>query len=177
MKKRTALLVLVLALMAALAACSAQPGASRQPEPGQTGGSTGGQPAAEQAATAPVTKPPAAENPDITWIKEHLRQGLSQEEVRQLLGDAFTRVKSAKDNREMWRYDIGAQEGYQSPDDQYDTVDVEGIRNGEVEMIVFVGWTIDGRVDAISAYYLKESDGNVYDFRVLPNGEVQEQAI
>lgn len=175
MKNLSAVLAMVLAWSVLLAACSPLEKVSRQPDLRHPVGTS--ELPAEDATKSATATSPAAEKADLDSIKQHLKHGLTQEEVRQLLGDHFIPVKSAKDNRLMWRYDIGAKEGYQSPDDQYDTVDVEGIRNGKLELIVFVAWTRDGKVDSFSIYYLNENDGNVYDYRTLPNGEIKEQAI
>ncbi|UFJ39490.1 hypothetical protein LOK74_15685 [Brevibacillus humidisoli] len=176
MKNVTVVFFLALALLLGIAACSDQTETPPHSEHSNAGETTTGQPDGEQSNREQPSGEQVKEL-DISYVKENLKQGLSQDEVKKLFGDKFTKVKSAMDNTDMWRYDFGAREGYQSPDDQYDTVDVEGIKNGELEMIVFVGWTIDGRVDTFSAYYMKKSDGNVYDYRVLPNGEVKEQAI
>ncbi|MBO8163488.1 MAG: hypothetical protein H0Z34_07165 [Brevibacillus sp.] len=171
---------LCLALAMGVAGCADQQADGPQSQ-ANAGSPNSGQPVAEQPAGGQTeANQPAAEPSgklDVQYVKEHLKTGLTQEDVKKLFGSSYTEVKAAMDDSDMWRFDIGAQEGYQSPDDQYDTVDVEGIKTGKLEMILFVGWGNDGTVETFSLYYKNKDDGRVYDYRVMPNGQEKEQAI
>ena len=113
----------------------------------------------------------------VETIKTKIKLGLSKEEVKSSLGDDITAIKNSMDDSEMWRYDIEAKENYTSPDDEYDMGDIEGLKNGELKIQLFIQWNSKDTVEWYSALYLNESDGKVYDYRVMSNGEAKEKAI
>jgi len=81
------------------------------------------------------------------------------------------------DDSEIWRYDMEAKEGYISPDDEYDTGDIEGLKKGDLKMQLFIQWNDKDKVEWYSGIYLNNSDERVYDYRIMSNGEEKHQPI
>jgi hypothetical protein len=87
------------------------------------------------------------------------------------LGEDFIKVKNSMDDSEIWRYDIGATEGYTSPVDEYDTVDHQGLKNGKLNIQLFIQWNKNGTVEWYSTYQLNKASGQVYEYHVSEDGE------
>jgi len=117
------------------------------------------------------------ENQYLSVIKEKMQLGLTKESVKKLLGDGFIKVKNSMDDSEIWRYDMEAKEGYISPDDEYDTGDIEGLKKGDLKMQLFIQWNDKDKVEWYSGIYLNNSDERVYDYRIMSNGEEKHQPI
>lgn len=113
---------------------------------------------------------------NIDYLTDHTWLNLTQEEVKHRLGDDFSEILSAKENKPMWRYDMGAKTGYQF-DEAYDFADIEGLKTGNVSMQVFINWSTEQRVESLSAVYLNKADGRVYEYRVFPDGGERVQVI
>lgn len=116
------------------------------------------------------------EQKEVSEIKEKLQIGQSQEEVKALLGEGFIELTSAEEHKPLWRYDIGAQAGYK-PDEAEDFVDIDGLKEGKLEIQVFVTWSEENKAESITVYYLNPDENKVYEYRVFPDGTVRETAI
>lgn len=113
----------------------------------------------------------------IEQVKEQLKVGMTQEEIVEILGESYTEVSSAKDNTPMWRYDLGATADY-SFEGPNDAIDMEALESGDLELILFINWNEEEQVsDWISAYYVNEADGKIYEFRIFPDGGERENPI
>lgn len=113
---------------------------------------------------------------DIDYIKENTWLNLTQDEVKHKLGSAFSEITSSKEGQLMWRFDIGTIKDYKY-EEQYDFADLKGLKNGDIKMQLFISWTVDSRVESISALYLNETDGKIYEYLVFPDGGEREKAI
>lgn len=106
-------------------------------------------------------------------IKNELSLDLNESEVKSILGDKYTEVTTKSDV--VWRFDFGAQEEY-SYSDSNASADLDGILNGDLDVQLFVSID-DGEVEAISAVYLTEEDNDLLEYKILPDGEIQEKPI
>jgi len=97
-----------------------------------------------------------------------LEIGQTKEQVASILGNQYVKVASMTDGSPLWRYDIGAVDGYKFTG--LGEVDVPGISNGILDMIVFVTWNDKGEASLFSACYMKE-DGLIYEYVIFENGE------
>lgn len=115
----------------------------------------------------------------LSVIKEKLKLGLTKEEVKNRMGNDFTKVDSSIDDTKMWRYDIGAKEGYIAPDNNNDQGDIRGLKNGDVKIQLFIHWDWNNKdtVDYYSVLYLNESDGKIYSYESFQNGEEKKRII
>jgi hypothetical protein len=112
----------------------------------------------------------------LSIVKEDLQVGLTEKEIKEILGSAYSEVFSAKDERVVWRYDVETVTDYNflAADD---FADIEGIQNGEVKMQLFITWGEDYTVNSISALYRKETDGKIYNYRVYPDNITEESQL
>lgn len=55
--------------------------------------------------------------------------------------------------------------------------DIEGMLNGEIKMHVWITWDEQGKITSISTLYVNPEDGVIYDYSVLPDGQVKEGPI
>lgn len=171
MKKLT-LIFSSLLIFGSLVACSSEPA------PKEDNQQEGNQPkeSTEKANDKGSTK--QDENETVAMIKEQVKLGLTKEEVEKSLGSDYQKVKASDDDSEMWRYDFGTKDDYYtSPDNEYDTGDVKGIQNGNIDAQLFISWTEENTVSNYSVLYLNSGDGRVYEYRVFPDGEKRVQAI
>ncbi|OEH84284.1 hypothetical protein BHU72_10745 [Desulfuribacillus stibiiarsenatis] len=112
----------------------------------------------------------------IDFIKNNLKIGLLPADVENLLENNFTIVYAALDGQEMWRYDIFTIEDYVLENEyQTDSVDLDGILEGEISIQLFVGFDNDKKVSRYIIYYLK--DKRVIEYRVFSNGSFHESVI
>jgi hypothetical protein len=128
-------------------------------------------------SSEPAPKADNHENATVAMIREQVKLGLTKEEVENNLGSDYQKVKASDDDSEMWRYDFGTKDGYTSPDNEYDTGDVKGIQNGNLDAQLSIRWTEENTVSSYSVIYLNSGDGRVYDYRVFSDGGEKVQAI
>lgn len=101
---------------------------------------------------------------DLEFVKTKLKEPLTQEQVKKLLGDKYAKVASAMDNAQVWRYDIEPKDGYkfESPDD---SVDIEGIEKKKLKAQLFITWDKEAKkTDGASFAYLDEKKNKIYNY-------------
>ncbi|GIQ71062.1 hypothetical protein DUZ99_03330 [Xylanibacillus composti] len=111
----------------------------------------------------------------VAQLDANMAIGMTKEEVAALIGDDYAEITMAMDNAEGWRYDIGAVDGY-SFDDVLDSVDLEGIKQGDVALQIFIQFDSEGQVNGYSAYQADE-DGSISVYQWLENGELKTDTI
>ncbi|RXT14927.1 hypothetical protein [Ammoniphilus sp. CFH 90114] len=110
-----------------------------------------------------------------TLFLDKLRPEMSEAEVRSLFGGDFSLVENAMEGNETWRYDLGKKSTYQFDDQGIDKVDLEGLKAGEVEALLFVDWTEDGVVNSAALYINDPLEvGTFYEYHIDPDGTVEE---
>lgn len=77
----------------------------------------------------------------------------------------------------MWRYDIGSKENDKFEKANEDAVDLDGIKNQQVNLILFVGWTENKKVKYYFIYDKNKDDGKIYEYRMFNNGTVKEMVL
>ena len=129
----------------------------------------------------------SSQNIDAEFIMENIKIGMTESEILELLGEPdVTGVDGMYYDDTVWRYDIGAQEGYYFDDfEQYDSdyaerynkhdevgiVDLDGIRNKELDIQLFINW-LENKVDTVSHTYIR--DGQLVSHLLLPDGTRKE---
>ncbi|ENH95768.1 hypothetical protein J416_14273 [Gracilibacillus halophilus YIM-C55.5] len=114
---------------------------------------------------------------DIEFIKNELKIGMTEQEVKSLLGEPSKTGSDAKNADPLWLYNIRPAKGYyfEGPFENpeiIDAVDTEGLKNREVDIILFLSWK-EGEVDYISANYTNDN-GDVKGYRLFEDGTIKE---
>lgn len=142
--------------------------------------------AAKPDASKPDTSKPDAAKPDtpeskspaidLELVKTKLKDPMTKEQVTKLLGDKYTKVTSALDDAEVWRYDIEPKAGYKF-DAKEDMPDLAGIKGKNVKAQLFVSWDQGTKKTAYSSYvYYDEQKKKIYSYYAGGelNGKVDE---
>jgi hypothetical protein len=115
------------------------------------------------------------------YIKENLNIGMLNEELTTLIGSPNAKGVTAMDGLESWRYDFIQTEDYQFEEfPEYkemgivDTVDMEGLLNGDLQMQLFLNWK-DGVISHIVLY--EKVNNSINEYRAFQNGEIREMTI
>jgi hypothetical protein len=111
----------------------------------------------------------------VEKIKESMKLGMTKEQVKDILGSNYKELKVEQGT--VWRYDFGTKNGYKFDTKMFgDDVDLQGLRDGNLAMQVFITWdqTVT-KVMTFTAYY--KSNEQINEYRVFPNGEIRELAI
>ncbi|WLR41771.1 hypothetical protein LC087_13030 [Bacillus carboniphilus] len=88
-----------------------------------------------------ITRTEEGYNRYLNYLQGNLRSGMTQDEVKSILGDQYQTAQSMVNHstvNEYWSYDIGGEQGYSFHSKYEDEMDVEGIVSGKVMMIVNV---------------------------------------
>ncbi|MEK8130920.1 stalk domain-containing protein [Paenibacillus filicis] len=113
---------------------------------------------------------------DRKQVLEGLRLGLSESQVAGLLGQPANTFKDHLGHAGS-RYDVPGLLGYTYQDDSIldDEVDLGGIREGHMQMQVFVIWNESRQVATFSLYSME--DGHLKEYRIFPNGQIRETSL
>jgi hypothetical protein len=111
----------------------------------------------------------------VADLEGNLTIGASKEAVIELAGEDYQKVTSAMDGSTVWRFDIGAKEGYLY-EDKSDSPDLEGLKSGEVILQIFVGFDDEGKVSNYTAYQRGENE-TVHAFYTFENGQRKDEKI
>jgi hypothetical protein len=114
---------------------------------------------------------------DIEFIKNELKIGMTENDVKNLIGDPSKTGSDAMTAQPFWRYNIRPAKGYyfEGPYDNpeiIDALDTEGLKNNEVDIILGLLWK-EGKVDFISASYATEND-EIITYRMFEDGTTDE---
>lgn len=104
-----------------------------------------------------------------------LREGFtinrSRDFITQFLGKNYTEMTSASGKETIWRYDIGAVNGYRFNPSPY-KADLNGLKKDHLKKQMY--FTIDNKVrnvKSITVYYLNKNDHKVHRYRLNSKGE------
>ncbi|MBA4536336.1 hypothetical protein H1Z61_04060 [Bacillus aquiflavi] len=101
---------------------------------------------------------------------------LTPEKIVSIFGTGYDEVSSMMGNEKMWRYDLCVNNEYEY-NDEYDVVDLEALKNNQVQYIVFFTFTNDGHsLSRISLYY-KDESGNIHEYTIFPDGTSEDSVI
>lgn len=116
---------------------------------------------------------------DITkeYIEENLEVGLSKDDIKSLLGSKYVNVINAMYGNEMWRYDIKPQQGYVFETKDYsDEVDILGLKEDKLEMVLFVDWH-EEKVSEYALYYKDKKNNKLHELRIDETGVYKNNVI
>lgn len=101
----------------------------------------------------------------VNELKEKLRLGLTQEEVKSLFMDDY---EIANDNGDLengsdsyWKYSFFKEPGYNRVDIPDHVIDQEGLKNNKVGVSLFIGWK-ENKLHMYSIAYVDPKDKQVY---------------
>ncbi|TDQ42785.1 hypothetical protein [Aureibacillus halotolerans] len=158
--KKAMYLVLLLVLL--LVACQQQNSASETP---------GAQPPKMTDLSAEPVKPMTQTSQRAADLLAIVQQGTSQNSVKSALGEPSAQMHSAKGEKLLWRYDIGALQTFTPASNEEDEVDTEALKEGLLQFQLFLFWSEDQKVQAYSLHFVEEG-GALKNPRMLPNGEI-----
>jgi hypothetical protein len=187
--KRTRLFALAVCTMIVLGGCGSKPqetsgNAAVQEQKPNTNTNTNTnqtpEPPKPDASKPDAAKPETSESKssvvDLELVKTKLKDSMTKDQVTKLLGDKYTKVTSALDDAEVWRYDIEPKAGYKF-DAKEDMPDLAGIKNKNVKAQLFVSWDPGTKKTAYSAYvYYDEQKKKILSYYAGGelNGKVDE---
>lgn len=183
--KKTKLFALAVCTMIVLGGCGSKPqetsgnAAVQEQKPNTNTNQTPEPPkpdASKPDAAKPETSEPKTPAVDLELVKTKLKDPMTKEQVTKLLGDRYTKVTSALDDAEVWRYDIEPKTGYKF-DAKEDMPDFAGIKNKNVKAQLFVSWDPGTKKTAYSAYvYYDEQKKKILSYYAGGelNGKVDE---
>ncbi|OAS87736.1 MULTISPECIES: peptidoglycan-binding domain-containing protein [Metabacillus] len=93
-------------------------------------------------------------NIDLEYLKKNLGAGMSKSQVKQALGNEYTKGINHLNSHESWTYIIGKVESYEFDNPNNDAVDVDGIKNGKLKYHVSI--TFDN--DILESVYIRYLD-------------------
>ncbi|OZM58335.1 hypothetical protein CIB95_01835 [Lottiidibacillus patelloidae] len=106
------------------------------------------------------------------FMKANMSLGIDKQAVTGLLGTNFKEIQS--EDGVIWRYNVGA-DTYVSDDLSLVTKsDYDAIKNGEINVIVFINWKKD-LVDSYSIYYFERDLNIINEYVVSADGETAKQ--
>ncbi|SCW52459.1 hypothetical protein SAMN04487970_101299 [Paenibacillus tianmuensis] len=115
----------------------------------------------------------------VNYMKSNLKLGMTQEEVRSLLGDKFIDVEDNGDlengGDSFWLYSFFKQDDYKSPFPDY-VVDKDGLKERKVGADLFIAWK-NKKVHLYSISYVHGSDNQVHQYVIRPDGTKEEGPI
>ncbi|GAA3409085.1 copper amine oxidase N-terminal domain-containing protein [Paenibacillus hodogayensis] len=101
------------------------------------------------------------------WLVQYrLKLGMSEQEVRDLLGEPAAAVKNAQ-NIGSWRYDIGAKPGYRFGA-KPGSADVDALQAGSIAAQGYIVWSGERRVEQVMLAYARQ--GNITFHYLFPDG-------
>ncbi|WP_159884679.1 stalk domain-containing protein [Paenibacillus puerhi] len=124
--------------------------------------------------TVSVEREPASgtEAERKVWsVQYRLERGMGSKDVKQLFGDPDQVTWVDSSNQQTWRFDFGAKPGYRFG--SLNETDVQGLKDGELEAQLFIGWNAAGQVDRFDLWYVKTAANgvrNIYTQIVYPDG-------
>jgi hypothetical protein len=124
-----------------------------------------------QEIEAPETEQ-APSQPQMETRLHLMKVNMTEEEVRSLYGPEFTLVQNAMEGNETWRYEINARSDYHFDDQGIDMVDLEGLKKGHVQELIFVDWDDSGRVQNATLYIKSEDKGHFEEYRLKKDGSI-----
>lgn len=136
-------------------------------------------PTTNVGSNTPITSTPGpgieSQLMTVEKIKESMKLGMTKEQVKDVLGSNYKELKV--EQRTVWRYNFGMKDGYKfDPKMFLDEVDLQGLRDGNLAMQVFIHWDqTETKVGTFFAYY--KSNEQINEYQVFPNGEIRELAI
>ncbi|MEB9895900.1 IseA DL-endopeptidase inhibitor family protein [Bacillus cereus] len=129
-------------------------------------------PETEPVGRCPV---PGAKTIDAASIRTQAKLGMKYDEVNALFGAPHDNLTSAKDDRDVWRYDITQRDDYRFRAES-DDVDLEGIKKGKIDIQLFITWSEEGAIAGCTFYY-KDKNGKVCEERLQAGGNWQQTVI
>lgn len=106
-----------------------------------------------------------AEN-KIWQIQYRINIGDDKNYIKSIFGDP-TYITN-KSQKEIWRYDIAAANGYKYSESPQNNLDFYGLENGSIGAQLFITWTNDGEIDSIDSGFRQVRW--VYNYYVRSDG-------
>jgi len=100
----------------------------------------------------------------VEGVRAKLYAGISRDDVAGEFGVEPYRVESGYDGRDLYRYELLKDSDYEFINEyNLDTVDIEGIAEGKLRVVVFIDYGDQDRLESYSIYYL--GSAGVYELR------------
>ncbi|MCL2575681.1 MAG: M56 family metallopeptidase [Defluviitaleaceae bacterium] len=114
-----------------------------------------------------------SENGNAAEIADQLQIGMTRAAMEQLLGEPSQIITRPMDNATLYRFDISFNGGYIFNDEHgIGLTDIEGLQNGEVDLIAFIGFDFVPFVGTFEAtdidIYYRDEHGAIFQWRVTP---------
>ena len=112
------------------------------------------------------------------YLKTNLMLEMTKAEVLELVNFDYIEVLPALGTNEMWRFDIMTDEDYVFDiKPVIDSLDIEGFKEGAVEIILFISWDDENKLERFTFYYKEPIDGTINEYRIFDSGDIRESVI
>ena len=107
-------------------------------------------------------------------LKENLKLGLPRSGALEILGDDYQEVQGA--DYPSWRFDLLTDEAY-IYNNSHDVLDIEGMMDDKVGIVVFVNWTNENEIWYYTILYKNIKENSIWEYRVFANDFIREIEI
>jgi hypothetical protein len=112
------------------------------------------------------------------YLKTNLMLGMTKDEVLELVDFEYIEVLPGMGDSEMWRFDIMKDVEYAFDiDPVIDSLDMEGLKEEEVKIVLFISWNGKEKLEKFTFYYKEPVDGSINEYRVFDTGTIRESVI
>lgn len=112
------------------------------------------------------------------YLKNNLMLEMTKDEVLELVDFEYTEVLPGMGDNEMWRFDIMKDADYLFDiNPAIDILDMEGLKEEAVEIILFISWDDEEKLERFTFYYKEPIDGSINEYRVFDSGTIKESVI
>lgn len=113
----------------------------------------------------------------VTFIMGNIRLHMTKDEVVESLGKNYAEVSGAAEHigaSKMYRYDLVHEDEYNYASEM-DEVDVDGLKNGDVSVILFISWNSQYEINNYTMYYRYQR--RILEYRVFEDGTIRTSYI
>lgn len=111
----------------------------------------------------------------VNYLKDNLKRDMEQQKLLKVVDYPYTEMYSSMYGDLTWRFDIMADDTYTFDNPHnIDLVDIDGLLEGKVKIILFALWNEKGKLRTYSIYYFNPIEKTLVDYSMLPDGSFKE---
>ena len=113
---------------------------------------------------------------DIELLKTEIKNGMTMEEVKNILGNHYITTVNVDDSTLSWNYDYGKKPDFEFMDKLgfVDSKAFEEMIKGKIQAHIGIKWDKSNLVSSFYGVYMKENENRVYLYQVFSNGQFED---